>query len=85
MDMAAAEFERVIALPGIVGAHIPGNAFLTYEAAERVRPVLGVRRAYLEAAFDEIREGYGDFDSYLRDALDVDDAERARLAELLLE
>jgi len=51
MDMAATEFERAIALPGIVGVHIPGNAFLSYEAAERVRPVLEVANSHRAVVF----------------------------------
>lgn len=41
-DLGAAveEFERALALPGIVGAIVPGNAFLTYENAEQYRPLL---------------------------------------------
>lgn len=42
-DAALAEFDRVMALEGFVGAIVPGNAFLTYEDAEAFRP-------YLEAA-----------------------------------
>ena len=42
IHMAAEEFERAIALPGIVGAHIPGNGFLTYDDAARLRPILSV-------------------------------------------
>jgi protein-tyrosine phosphatase len=52
---------------------------------EQVRPVLGVERAYLEAAFDEIQEGYGSFDAYRRDALGFDDAEAAAFRQLALE
>ena len=41
-DMGAAveEFERAIALPGIVGAIVPGNAFLTREDAQQYAPIL---------------------------------------------
>jgi predicted TIM-barrel fold metal-dependent hydrolase len=42
-DAALAEFDRVMGLDGMVGAIVPGNAFLTYEDAEAFRP-------YLEAA-----------------------------------
>ena len=56
MDMPAArgEFERALALPGVVGAQLPGNAFLTRQDAEEMRPLmevairLYVRRAYAE-------------------------------------
>lgn len=52
---------------------------------ERVRPVLGVERAYLEAAFDEIEKNYGGFDAYRREALGLDDAETAAFRQLALE
>jgi predicted TIM-barrel fold metal-dependent hydrolase len=41
-DMAAAtaEFERAMALPGMVGAFLPGDGFLTAARAEKFRPLL---------------------------------------------
>ena len=39
---AATELERALALPGIIGAHLPGNFFLTRADAEAVRPLLEV-------------------------------------------
>jgi predicted TIM-barrel fold metal-dependent hydrolase len=42
IDAAAKEFERAIALPGIVGAQVPGNGFTTLADAEQMRPVLEV-------------------------------------------
>jgi predicted TIM-barrel fold metal-dependent hydrolase len=39
---AAAEFERALGLPGIVGAQVPGNGFLTAKDAEKMRPLLEV-------------------------------------------
>jgi protein-tyrosine phosphatase len=52
---------------------------------EQVRPVLGVERAYLEAAFAAVDERYGSFDAYRRDALGLDDAEAAAFRQLALE
>jgi len=52
---------------------------------EQVRPVLGVERGYLAAAFDEIEKQYGSFDAYRRDALGLDDAETAAFRQLALE
>jgi protein-tyrosine phosphatase len=52
---------------------------------EQVRPVLGVERAYLEAAFDAVDEKYGSFDAYRREALGLDDAETAAFRRLALE
>ena len=42
ISVAAAEFERALALPGIVGAQLPGNGFLTRKDAEAMRPLLEV-------------------------------------------
>src|SRR6185436_6116418 len=42
MAAAAAELERALGLPGMVGAQIPGNAFLTRQDAEAMRPLLDV-------------------------------------------
>jgi predicted TIM-barrel fold metal-dependent hydrolase len=39
---AATELERALALPGIIGAQLPGNFFLTRADAEAVRPLLEV-------------------------------------------
>src|SRR5262249_21306782 len=36
---ASAEFERALGLPGIIGAQLPGNYFLTRKDAEAVRPL----------------------------------------------
>ncbi|MBV8776554.1 MAG: amidohydrolase family protein, partial [Alphaproteobacteria bacterium] len=50
MDAAAAELERAMDLPGMLGAQLPGNYFLTRKDAEAVRPLLEVanrRRAVL--------------------------------------
>jgi predicted TIM-barrel fold metal-dependent hydrolase len=50
VSAAAAEFERALGLPGMVGAQVPGNAFLTRDDAEAMRPLLEIanrRRAVL--------------------------------------
>ena len=52
---------------------------------ELLRPLLEARRVYLEAAFTAIEQQHGSFDVYLREALGVDDDERAALQALLLE
>jgi predicted TIM-barrel fold metal-dependent hydrolase len=39
---AAAELERALGLPGLVGAQLPGNFFLTRGDADAIRPVLEV-------------------------------------------
>jgi len=43
--------------------------------ADQLRPLFGVEPAYLEAAFEAIDQRYGDFDTYRREALGLDDAE----------
>jgi len=53
--------------------------------SEALRPLFGVEPAYLEAAFDAIEANYGDFDSYRRDALGLDDAELDAFRALTLE
>ena len=52
---------------------------------ERVRPVLGVERAYLDAAFAAIDERHGSFDAFRREALGLDDARLAAFRALALE
>jgi len=52
---------------------------------ERVRPVLGVERGYLAAAFKEVDARYGSFDAYRREALGFDDAETEAFRRLALE
>jgi len=52
---------------------------------EQVRPVLGVEEAYIDAAFAAIDETYGDFDTYRREALGLDDERLAKFREMALE
>src|SRR4030095_16821033 len=42
ISAAAAELERALGLPGVIGAQLPGNAFLTRSDAEAMRPLLEV-------------------------------------------
>ena len=49
-----------------------------------LRPVLGVDRSYLDAAFDEMRSVYGDVDCYVTDGLGFDTDLRKRLRDLYL-
>ncbi len=51
MAAAAAEFERVMALPRIIGAQLPGNYFLTRDNAEAVRPLLAVAHRHKAVLF----------------------------------
>ena len=50
ISVAAAELDRALGLPGMIGAQLPANGFLTGKHAERMRPLLEVanrRRALL--------------------------------------
>jgi aminocarboxymuconate-semialdehyde decarboxylase len=50
ISVAAAELDRALGLPGMVGAQLPANGFLTGKHAEKMRPLLEVanrRRAFL--------------------------------------
>src|SRR5665213_2404786 len=51
ISAAAAELERALALPGMIGAQIPGNGFLTRQAAEAMRPLLEVANRHRAALF----------------------------------
>ena len=53
-------------------------------ARENLEPVLGVRAAYIEAAFAEVDKRYGSFDRYVREGLGLDDAAIDRLRTTLL-
>ena len=52
--------------------------------AEKLRPILGVERRYLEAGFKAIDENYGSFETYRRDALGLDDEKLRAFRELAL-
>jgi predicted TIM-barrel fold metal-dependent hydrolase len=51
MTAAAAELERVLALPGMIGAQVPGNLFLTRDDAEATRPLLEVANRHHAVLF----------------------------------
>lgn len=53
VDMAAAvaEFDRVMDLPGIIGAIVPGNAFKTFGDAQAYRPILEAANRHRAALF----------------------------------
>src|SRR6201987_129801 len=48
---AAAEFERVLGLPGMIGAQVPGNLFLTRDNAKAARPLLAVANRHNAGGF----------------------------------
>ena len=74
MAAAAAEFERALGLPGIVGAQVPGNAFLTLKDAETMRPLLEIANRHRAVVF--IHHGPRPGDAYPKVAGDVDNARR---------
>ena len=59
MSAAAAELERALGLPGIVGAQLPGNAFLTRKDAETMRPLLEVANRHRAVALHPPRPAAG--------------------------
>jgi len=48
---AAAELDRAMKLPGMIGAQIPGNGFLTTQHAEKMRPLLEVANRHRAVLF----------------------------------
>jgi aminocarboxymuconate-semialdehyde decarboxylase len=74
MSAAVAEFERALALPGMIGAQVPGNYFLTRKDAEAVRPLLEVANRRRAALF--IHNGPRPGDAYPKIAGDTDNARR---------
>jgi predicted TIM-barrel fold metal-dependent hydrolase len=74
ISAATAELERALKLPGMIGAQIPGNYFLTQKDAEAVRPLLEV--ANRERATLFIHNGPRPGDAYPKVAADTDNARR---------
>jgi predicted TIM-barrel fold metal-dependent hydrolase len=71
---AAAELERALDLPGMIGAQIPGNAFLTRQDAEAMRPLLEVANRHSATLF--IHHGPRPGDAYPKIAPGTDNARR---------
>src|SRR5436853_859209 len=74
MSAAAAEFERALGLPGMIGAQIPGNYFLTRKDGEAMRPLLEVANRHHAALF--IHHGPRPGDAFPKVAGDTDNARR---------
>jgi predicted TIM-barrel fold metal-dependent hydrolase len=74
MSAAAAELERALGLPGMIGAQIPGNYFLTRKDAEATRPLLEVANRHRAALF--IHHGPRPGDAFPKVAGDTDNARR---------
>jgi protein-tyrosine phosphatase len=60
-------------------------ATLSGARTRRITPLLVTDRRYLDASFAAIREHYGTFDGYVRDGLNVSDADLESLKGRLLE
>src|SRR5437773_3100622 len=71
---ATAELERALGLPGMIGAQIPGNAFLTRDDAEAMRPLFEVANRHRAVLF--IHHGPRPGDAFPKVAGEVDNARR---------
>ena len=74
IDAAAAELERAMALPGMMGAQLPGNLFLTRADAEAARPLLAVAHRLKAVLF--IHHGPRPGDSFPKVGGETDNARR---------
>jgi len=74
ISAAAAELERALGLPGMIGAQIPGNAFLTRKDAEAMRPLIEVANRHRAVLF--IHHGPRPGDAFPKVAADTDNARR---------
>ncbi len=74
VEVAAQEFERALGLPGIVGAQVPGNAFLTAKEAETMRPIMEVANRHRALVFIHYGPRLGD--DWPRVAPDADNVRR---------
>jgi predicted TIM-barrel fold metal-dependent hydrolase len=74
MSAAAAEFERALGLPGMIGAQVPGNYFLTRKDAEAMRPLLDIANRNRAVLF--IHNGPRPGEAYPKVAADTDNARR---------
>jgi len=55
ISAASAELERALGLPGMIGAQIPGNFFLTRKDAEAMRPLRTATARYYSSITDRGR------------------------------
>ena len=76
VDMSAAvdEFERALALPGVIGTQLPGNAFLSKKDAESMRPLLEVANRHHALLF--VHHGPRPGDVWPKVGADTDNARR---------
>jgi predicted TIM-barrel fold metal-dependent hydrolase len=71
---AAAELERALGLPGMIGAQLPGNYFLTRGDAEAIRPLLETANRLRAVLF--VHHGPRPGDAFPKVAGEVDNARR---------
>jgi predicted TIM-barrel fold metal-dependent hydrolase len=74
MNAAAAEFERALSLPGVIGTQVPGNGFLTRKDAEAMRPIMEVANRRKAVVF--IHHGPRPGDPFPKVGGDTDNARR---------
>src|SRR3984957_8293801 len=74
MTAAAAELERAMGLPGVIGAQLPGNFFLTAADAEAARPLLEVANRHRSTLL--IHHGPRPGDAFPKVGGDTDNARR---------
>lgn len=74
LNAAAAELERALSLPGMIGAQLPGNYFLTQADAEAMRPLLEVADRHHAVLF--IHHGPRPGDAFPKVAAATDNARR---------
>jgi predicted TIM-barrel fold metal-dependent hydrolase len=74
ISVAAAELDRALGLPGMIGAQLPANGFLTGKAAEKMRPLLEVANRH--RAFLFIHHGPLPGDAFPKVTGDTDNARR---------
>jgi protein-tyrosine phosphatase len=55
------------------------------ETADKLEVIMGVEPEWLQAGFEEIDAQYGSFENYVREALELDEADIAQLRASLLE
>ncbi len=72
--VAAAELERAMQLPGMIGTQLPGNAFITRKDAEAMRPLLEVANRKRAILF--IHHGPRPGDAFPKFGGDTDNARR---------
>src|SRR5438309_5944487 len=71
---AATELERALGLPGMIGAQVPGNYFLTRKDAEAARPLLEAANRHRAILF--IHHGPRPGDAFPKVGSDTDNARR---------